>query len=101
VILNLEFVKVATAVFTLLTGHLELSELSFNNSNEIIFSSSWFSICILSKWLLKVYFCQPGNWNSQLTLSQGSKNTVLSTFNPPYKASILQIEIWSTRNKWS
>ena len=40
-ILNLEFVKMATAVFSLLTGHLELSDLSFNNSNEIIFSSSF------------------------------------------------------------
>jgi len=41
VILNLEFVKMATAIFSLLTGHLELSDLSFNNSNEIIFSSSF------------------------------------------------------------
>ena len=40
-ILNLEFVKMPTTVFSLQTGHLELSDLSFNNSNEIIFSSSF------------------------------------------------------------
>ena len=31
----------ATVIFSLPTGHLELSDLSFNNSNEIIFSSSF------------------------------------------------------------
>ena len=40
-ILNLEFVKMVTAIFSLQTGHLELSDLSFNNSNEIISSSSF------------------------------------------------------------
>jgi len=38
-----------TAIFSLLTGHLELSELSFNNSNEMIFSS-WFVEQLLAKY---------------------------------------------------
>ena len=40
-ILNLEFVKMANAIFSLPIGHLELSDVNFNNSNEIIFSSSF------------------------------------------------------------